>query len=332
VSTGAGTVATGITSDNIHLSEPIKARAVGQKFAVGCKSHEVADAKVLEFLQAAKAPNTRRAYECDEGHFLAWGGQIPATEVHVVRYLADHAGRLAIATLTRRLVAIRLAHVVRGLPDPTKSELVRLTFRGIRRKHGQPQRRVAPLLPDDLRAIISSLGQSVRDIRDAAVLLVGFAGAFRRSELVAIDCKEVEVSGRGAIIRIPRSKTDQEGYGRTVGIPRTQGLICPVAAYEQWLAVAEITDGPVFRAVRRGGCVLPGRISAEAIALIVKERASTIGLDASRYSGHSLRAGFATSAANAGVSERRIRLQTGHISNAGLRPYVRNQVVSVDPG
>ena len=158
------------------------------------------DPKIREYLQAATAASTQRAYQSDLSHFLAHGGTIPATDEQVARYLVDHAAILSVATLARRLVGIKLKHVVRGFPDPTRSELVRLTFRGIRRKHGQPQHRVSALTHRDLSAIISSLGQSAKDLRDAAILLVGFAGAFRRSEVAAMDCQFIAICEHGAVI------------------------------------------------------------------------------------------------------------------------------------
>jgi hypothetical protein len=160
-------MSTGITHDNIHLSRPILPASQSASAAVsnplsfqGC-----ADAKVLEFIAAATSSNTRRAYKSDIEHFIAWGGCIPATAEQVARYLANYAASLSIATLARRLVGIRAAHVEQGFPDPTKCNLIRLTFRGIRRRFGRPQRRVAALSGDDLRAILFALGHSTKDIR-----------------------------------------------------------------------------------------------------------------------------------------------------------------------
>jgi integrase len=188
-----------ITFDNIHLSKVIQVRSEPLSAVVSPTApFSCADPKILEYLQAATAATTRRAYQSDLQHFLAHGGTIPATAEQVARYLVDHAAVLSVATLARRLVGIRVAHVMRGLPDPTRCELVRLTFRGIRRKHGQPQRRVNALTRNDLSAIIPSLGQSAKDVRDAAILLVGFGGAFRRSELSAIEYQLIEIGERGA--------------------------------------------------------------------------------------------------------------------------------------
>jgi hypothetical protein len=168
----------GLTSDNLHLSEPILSPAA-PSIADIADSESASDAEVLEFLQAARSSNTRLAYKCDIEHFLAWGGRLPATDRVIARYLADHAGLLAIATLRRRLVAIRSAHVAHGLQDPTKSELVRLTFCGIRRMHGRPERRVAALCIADLQAIVSALSPSTRWGIDQ----IGKSGALRRKPL-----------------------------------------------------------------------------------------------------------------------------------------------------
>jgi integrase len=187
---------------------------------------------------------------------------------------------------------------------------------------------VAALSTADLQAIVSTLGSSTRDIRDAAILLVGFAGAFRRSELAAIDCTDIRIDRAGVIIGIPRGKADQEGHGRAVAIPRASGPICPVAALERWLAVSRGTEGAVFRAVTKAGKVMPAGLSSTAIASVVKARVQAIGRDASRYSGHSLRAGFATAAAAVGVPQWRIKAQTGHLSDAVLGRYIREGELS----
>jgi integrase len=308
-----------ITLDNLHLSEPIPhADAPTNPVAASCS-----DPMVLHFVEAATAPNTRRAYDSDLKHFLAWGGSLPASPDVVARYLAAHATTHAVATLARHLVAIRRAHGVRGLPDPVRSELVRLTFRGIRRAHGRPQRRAAALTVEQIAVIMASLGDSVRDVRDRALLLIGFAGAFRRSELSGIDCKSIDRSARGIVITVSRSKTDQEGQTRQVAIHRGRNGICPIKALDQWLQLSGITEGPVFRPVSRRGHVLPGQLSGDSIATVVKQRVSAIGLDPTPYSGHSLRAGFVTSAASVGTPAWRIKAQTGHVSDALVGRYIR---------
>jgi integrase len=311
-----------ITSDNIPLSEPTPHADVSAP-----STNPVADActdpMVLHFIEAATAPNTRRAYDSDLKHFLAWGGALPASPDVIARYLAAHAMTHAVATLARHLVAIRRAHALQGLPDPVRSELVRLTFRGIRRAHGRPQRRAAALTVERIAAIMASLGDSVRDARDRALLLIGFAGAFRRSELSSIECKSIERTAPGIVITISRSKTDQEGQARHVAISRGRDAICPVKALDRWLELSGIIQGPVFRPITRRGHVLPGQLSGDSIASIVKQRVRAIGLDPTRYSGHSLRAGFVTSAASAGAPAWRIKAQTGHVSDALVGRYIR---------
>jgi integrase len=316
-----------LTSDNFHLSRPTTTDFGCADDGTPLSVLNCSDPKILEFIAAATAENTRRAYNADLRHFLAWGGHLPATPEQVARYLADHAASLSTATLARRLAGVRAAHVKRGFRDPTKGDLVRLTFRGIRRRFGRPQRRVAALSGDDLSTIVASLGQSTKEIRDGAILLIGFAGAFRRSELAAIDCKDVDTYSSGIVITIPHSKTDQGHRGRKAVIPRGQAPLCPVAALECWLTVSGITDGPLFKRVTTGGRVLAGRISAEAIALVVKQRLWAIGRDALRYSGHSIRSGFATAAAAAGVPSWKIMAQTGHASYAALERYIREEAV-----
>lgn len=248
----------GITSDNIHLSKPTP---LGSKTTFQGPVAECTDPKILELVAAATASNTRRAYVSDLAHFLDWGGNLPADGQAIAEYLATHSDLLSPATLARRLVAVRRAHVLRGFADPTKAELVRLTLRGIRRLHGRPQRRVAPLRIEHLFAIVSLLSSSIRDARDRALLLVGFAGAFRRSELTSIKCDWIRRSEQGIEITLPRSKTDQRGVGRSVAVPRVGGPICPVTALEAWLQTAEIADGSLFRRVDMSGKVLPGALS-----------------------------------------------------------------------
>ena len=259
-----------------------------------------------------------------------WGGGIPSTEAQVAAYLAAHATTLKVATLTRRLAAISVAHEASGHPNPVRSPLVRATMRGIRRERGSAQRQAKPLLREDLFRVLDAMGEGVKDARDRALLLIGFAGGFRRSEIVALDCGDVERVRQGLIVTLRRSKTDQEGAGRKVGIPFGRTRHCPVLALDRWLAVSGIEAGPVFRPVDRHGRVASERLSGEAVSLIVKERVAAAGIDPTGFSGHSLRAGFATSAVQAGVSTLKIRSQTGHASDAMLARYVRDGELFVD--
>lgn len=200
---------------------------------------------------------------------------------------------------------------------------MRLTLRGIARAHGTAQRRAKPLnVPELLR--ITSAGATNRDKRDQALLLIGFVGAFRRSELVAIDVEDLAFVDEGVVITIRRSKTDQHGQGREVAIPLCRGPSCPVRALNIWLAAASIGKGPVFRRVSRLGTVGNKRLSSQAVSMILKERIARTGGDPVGISGHSLRAGFVTSAAKAGASSWKIRQQTGHKSDAMLARYIRD--------
>lgn len=291
---------------------------------------ELLDPAVREYVRSAISDNTRRAYQSDLRHFVAWGGTIPATDRVVAKYLADHAAILSMATLARRLVTIGKAHTMQGLTSPVNSELVRLVFRGVRHKHGRRQRQMTPVLRQDLLLMVGQLGDSLRDQRDRALLLIGFAGAFRRSELVSIAFNDIQRAPEGIVITLRRSKTDQDGKGRRVGIPYARGSVCPVCALDDWLQAAGVKEGPLFRSVDRHGNIAVRALSGEAIALVVKKRARAAGLDPGLYSGHSLRAGLVTDAAAVGVASWKIREQTGHTSDAMLQRYIRDATLFID--
>lgn len=219
---------------------------------------------------------------------------------------------------------ISKAHDARGLPNPIRSPLLRATLRGIKRTYGCAQRQAKPLCRDDLLQVLDATGDSKKDLRDRALLLLGFAGALRRSELVALNVEDLEHVRQGVILHLRHSKTDQEGEGQKIGIPHGRGRWCPVAALHDWLQAAAIATGPVFRPLDRAGRVGEARLSGDAVALIVRERVEAAGLDPSGYSGHSLRAGLATSASQVGVPTWKIRAQTRHASDAMLARYVRD--------
>lgn len=324
-----------LTSDNSHLSEPkttssgsreinfTEARPPGALTQMGREIDFTA--LVAEYLQAAISSNTRRAYGADIEHYVAWGGTLPSEPETVAAYLAAHASTLAIATLKRRVASISAVHEAKGLPNPTHSKLVKATLRGLQRLHGAPQRQSSPLLVEDLTRIVAMLGNSSLDMRDRAVLMLGFAGGFRRSELVGLNRSDLEFVSQGMVVTLTRSKTDQTGQGRKIGIPFARGRFCPVQAIMAWLTL--LGDGAgeaVFRPVSRHGQIEQTRLSPDAVSTIVKRAVERIGLDADRYSGHSLRAGFATSAAMHGISTIAIRRQTGHNSDAMLARYVRS--------
>lgn len=294
-----------------------------------CTSQLVVSPEVRSYIHASLSDSTRKAYRSDLNHFLAWGGTIPASPEVIATYLAAHAELHAPATLARRLVSISKAHRAQALPSPTTTELVRATLRGIRHTHGSAQRQVAPAVKDAVVRMVAGL-EGVKGIRDRALLLIGFAGAFRRSELVSVTVADIEMAQQGMVITLRFSKTDQEGRGRKVAIPYARGAVCPVLALQQWLEVANITEGPVFRAVNRHGTISDSALTPQAVALVVKERAQAVGLDPGKYAGHSLRSGLVTSAAQLGVSSWKIRQQTGHKSEAMLARYIRDANIFVD--
>jgi integrase len=302
--------------------------SVVTEFAIDCTetiAHQVAD-----LVERSISDNTRRAYRSDLAHFQDWGGRLPANPAAVASYLAAHAKVLSVSTLVRRLATLSKAHEARHLPNPCRSELVRATLRGIKRTRGARQCAAKPLLKEDLFRILDDMGTDVADARDRALLLIGFAGGFRRSELVGLDCVDIARARQGIIVTLRQSKTDQEGMGRAIGIPHGRTRHCPVAALENWTSIAAIENGPIFRPVDRRGRVALERLSGEAVSLIIKDRVAAIGIETNGFSGHSLRAGFATSAALAGASSLKIRAQTGHASDAMLARYVRDADVFVE--
>ena len=289
-------------------------------------------AKAGEYLRRAKAEATLRAYRTDWLDFLTWCREagrdpLPAGAETVVLYLTARSEALKVATLQRRLSAISQAHQSKGYDSPTRSLAVRAVWAGIRRTLGVAQHQVAAAVTEDIRRMVESLDETAAGVRDRALILVGFAGAFRRSELVSLDRADVEISRDGLVIQLRKSKTDQEGQGVEKGIPYGANPdTCPVRALEDWAELLDglgYRDGPLFRAVNRYGNVSAARLSDRSVALIVKRLAAAAGLDADRYSGHSLRAGFATSAGARGVEERHIMAQTGHKSERMVRRYIR---------
>lgn len=283
-----------------------------------------------EFIKESKSQNTVKAYRAAWNDFTAWCTMhrlqsLPASPETVVAYLTDQARTHKVSTLQLRLAAISEAHQVAGHEKPTEEKIVRLTMRGIRRTLGTKQKQAAAAITPDVLAMVAAQPRNLLGIRNTALLLVGFAGAFRRSELVNLDVEDVDFRAEGLVITIRRSKTDQEGEGQQVAIPYGRRVdTCPVQALRAWLDAAGITEGPIFRSVNRHGQVQPGRLSDQTVRLVVKKAAEAAGLDATKYSGHSLRAGLATSAAANGVEERDIQKQTRHKSVTVLRRYIRD--------
>ncbi len=306
---------------NVHLSGPTIGPEDSKNEIIFNSGIEP---RVAELIRLSVSDATRMAYRSDLDHFMRWGGSIPANAEMIAAYVAAFSETLSVATLQRRVAAISVAHDARGLPNPCKSILVRSTMNGIKRLRGVAQKQAKPMLKEDLVAVLDAMGDGVKDARDRALLLIGFAGAFRRSELVGLDHSDVERVRQGVILHLRKSKTDQLGHGRKIGIPFARGRHCPVAALDAWLERSGIVEGAMFRNINRHGQIASTRLSGEGVTLVLREHLEAAGIDANGFSGHSLRAGFATSASQAGVSSLKIRQQTGHSSDSMLQRYVRD--------
>lgn len=288
------------------------------------------DEKIKDYLIKSKAKNTRKSYEADWAHFETWClsrgfESLPTTSQVVARYLVDMADELKVSTLQRRLASINSKHRERGLPVfSTRQEPFHSVWQGIVNDHGSAPNMKAATYTKDIKAMVNTLPNGILGERDRALLLVGFAGAMRRSELVGLNVEDIEFVREGLRVTIRKSKTDQEGQGHVIAIPYGSHIdTCPVRSLQAWLEVSNILEGPLFRPVNRHGQVGTQRLSDHAVAKIVKRAAEAAGLDASKFSGHSLRAGHATSAAQAGVQERIIMRQTRHRSIEMVRRYIR---------
>lgn len=275
------------------------------------------------YLRNSLAASTQAQYLIDLSDFEAWGGKLPASPESIATFAADRAVTLAIATLTRRLAGLSKLHDAHGYVNPVRTELVRATMKGVRRTKGTAQRAAAPLMRETLFGVLKVMGDRPKDRRDKALLLIGFAAALRRSELVALTVADIQQVRQGVIVHVRRSKTDQEGEGRQIAVPLGRTQWCPVRALEDWLTTSNITEGPVFRRVNWCGRVSELPMKPEAVSIVVRERVAAIGLDPRPYSGHSLRAGLASSAAEAGIASWTIRRTTGHRSQEMLERYIR---------
>jgi integrase len=303
-----------LTSDNLLLSQPTSAT----RFSVDCKSSKDL---VAAYVDAALASNSKRAYKSDWEHFANWGGVIPAAPEMVAAYIAEHAGLLSVATLQRRLIAIAKMHRDQGLVDPAATPLVKASMRGVKRVHGVMQKGAAPLVWGVLAAVTEALGASLRDRRDRAVLLLGYAAALRRSELVSLNVGDIERTEAGVFVHIRRSKTDPYGRGRVVVLSRSIVTEQAISAVDAWLETSGISADAVFRAVNRSGRLSSARLSGEAVSLIIKRH--TRKVSELIYSGHSLRAGNVTDAASQDMPIWRIKLVTGHRSDLSVQRYIR---------
>jgi site-specific recombinase XerD len=282
----------------------------------------------MAYAEAEKSAATRAAYASDWRDFATWcavrgATALPAHVGIVAAYLSwlAESGRKA-STIGRRAAAIGHRHKLAGHEPPTSQEGVRAVLRGIRRTIGAARAGKAPATADILTAMLKLCQPTLAGARDRALLALGFAGAFRRSELVALEVADLTEAPDGLRVRIRRSKTDQEGEGAEIAIPRGYRLR-PVEAVQAWMGAAAISEGPLFRPVLKGGRIQPEPLSAFSAARIVKHYAERAGLDPAAYAGHSLRSGFLTSAAESGASIFKMMEVSRHRSVDVLRGYVR---------
>jgi site-specific recombinase XerD len=278
---------------------------------------------------ADKAAETQRAYRSDFAAFTAYclaHGQpsLPATPAIVAAFVSSEARRgISASTIARRIASIRYSHKLAGHPTPTDDEKMKSVVRGIRKSIGTAQIRKTPATADVVADMLKTCPSTLRGRRDRALLALGFAGAFRRSELVALTVADLAESSDGFRVMIRKSKTDQESSGQEIAIPRGTKLR-PVEAVCAWLDAARITEGPIFRPINRGGRVVNATLTAESAAQVVKDAAERAGLDPDMFAGHSLRAGFLTSAAAAGASVFKMMDVSRHRSVETLRGYIRD--------
>jgi site-specific recombinase XerD len=287
--------------------------------------------KAKDFISESIPENTKRAYASDWAGFTDWCDEkgvcpLPAHPATIAAFLADESALCKPSTLRRRLASIGKMHGINGHPNPCTTEAVKGTMKGIERSFGIAQASKAPATHAKVEQMIAACPAVTLDgLRSRAILLLGYAGAFRRSELVALTCDDLKWSKEGVVITVRRSKTDQRGKGMVKAIPFVSGQLCAATALKVWLTAAEIDSGPVFRAFLRNGKPKGAPLSDHAIAIIIKEAATRCGLDSSEFSGHSLRAGHVTEARSRGVADSQTMSTTGHKRVETLDMYDRRE-------
>jgi site-specific recombinase XerD len=288
-----------------------------------------------DYAEAEKAASTCRAYKTDFAILEAWCAErlisaLPAVPEALCAFLAFEADRgIKPSTLGRRVAAIRHAHRLAGLEPPTDDERVRAVMRGIRRSLGTAPRKKTPATADRIVAMAPVASKRLSQFRDRALLLLGFASAMRRSELVALDIEDIEFVSEGLRVTIRSSKTDPEGHGAVIAIPHGS-IACPVAALAAWIEAAAINTGPIFRPIIKDQRVLNARLTDRSVPNIIKAHAARAGLDPADFAGHSLRSGFLTSAAVRGASIFKMADHSRHRSMNTLRGYVRDAEIFKD--
>jgi site-specific recombinase XerD len=285
-------------------------------------------------LQSSKANNTVRAYRSDFndfGIFCAKNGfnSLPSEPKIVSLYLTHLSTKDAkMSTLRRRLVSIGVIHKLKGYYLDTKHPTIIENIMGIKRRKGSIQKGKKPILINNLKNIINVIDQQkneeIKKSRDRSIILIGFSGGFRRNEIVSLDYDDLDFVPEGLKINLRRSKTDQFGEGFIKALPYfDNSQYCPVVSLKKWIAISKITSGAVFRKFSKGSKLSKKRLTDQTVALLIKEYIQLTGIDSKNYSGHSLRSGFATSAAESGVEERSIMAMTGHKSTEMVRRYIK---------
>lgn len=289
-------------------------------------------AKAAGYADQALARATRTAYRTDWACFSAWchrhgEAALPARPQTVAAYLADMAGSLRPATLQRRLVSIGQAHKVHGHEWVSGHPAIRATLRGILKRHGTPRRKAAALATAEMKRLLATCDGTMAGVRDRALLLLGFAGALRQSELAAVEREHLAFTAEGLRLTIPRAKGDQEGAGVELGIPRgAKPETCPVRALEDWLRVSDCRFGPVFRKVNASGTVEREALHRNSVNLILARHVAKAGLSVGafeRLSSHGLRAGFITECYRQDAKDEEIMAHTRHKDLVTMRGYVR---------
>jgi site-specific recombinase XerD len=285
-------------------------------------------------LKSSKAINTIRAYKSDYkdfGLFCAQNGfrSLPADPKTVSLYLTHLSTKdVKISTLKRRLVSIGVIHKLKGHYLDTKHPSIIENILGIKRRKGSVQKGKKPILINNLKQIINVIdsynNEEIKKFRDRSIILIGFSGGFRRNEIVSLDYEDLDFVTEGLKINLRRSKTDQFGEGAVKGLPYfDNSQYCPVLSLQKWIEVSNIKSGPLFRRFSKGSKLTENRLTDQTVALLIKEYLKLAGIDSQNYSGHSLRSGFATSAAESGAEERSIMAMTGHKSTEMVRRYIK---------
>lgn len=293
--------------------------------AIQAANEDLALQNQQHYLDKATATNTRRAYQAAIRQFEAAGGLLPAAEQDIARYITNKAPLLNPRTLSLHLTAISHWHCYQHLPDPTQAAQIRKLLKGIYRSHGKPKRKAKALHPEHIDKMVTYLHKqnNLKALRDSALIQLAYFGAFRRSELIAITIEHLRFETQGLLVLIPRSKTDQDGEGKIKALPYGKNNVCPVRAVKKWLEASQITQGTIFRAINRWNILQSKPLHPDSINTIIKALARQCGFDfIANLSSHSLRRGFATSAANVGADFEWIKRQGGWKNDSTVREYI----------